>query len=115
MSARRGHLAAVPGAGRPAADELVRERPRILAPVVICQHPECDEYVQVLPTPDGLVVFDARPVPLTRELVEQGGAYLVWVGESVSMVVNALGLPEGAYADQEVVLTPHLHELPQSG
>lgn len=109
MIARRGNLAAVPGEGERGPEELVRERPRVLAAVGICQQPGCGADVQTMPTLlDGLVVFDARPVPLTRELVEKGDAYFYWRGP-VSVIVNALTVPEGAYAGVDTALTPHVH------
>lgn len=110
MSARRGHLAAVPGEGERGPEELVRERPRLLASVGICQQDGCGELVRKpVMTHYGLLVFEAEPVPLTKALIEAGAAYLIWRGANDEvLIVRADGLPPERYADVKTALTPHV-------
>lgn len=108
MSARRGHLAAVPGEGARLPRELVTERPRILASVGICQR--CNGSVRSpVDTHYGLLVFEAEAVPLTPALINSGQAYLMWRGEGdMTLIVRANDVPRGAYTDVDTALTPHV-------
>lgn len=109
MTARRGHLAAVPGEGQRGPEEEVRERPRFLAGVGTCQHPGCDADVQELATVYGPVMFDARPVPLTGQLLDAGDAYVMVRHPNATVIVNAKLLPADMLAPVETALTPHVH------
>lgn len=110
MSARRGHLAAVPGEGERGPEEQVRERPRVLAAVGRCQQPGCGAPVRKpVSTRYGLMVFEAEPVPLTEALVEAGAAYFLWRGGNDQvLIVQANDVPREAYPDEKTALTPHV-------